>query len=73
MSLPDQRERVGSKGVKGVSRLVEVGLDVAHQADRVHEIDYPADDTLRADDIRANQEVIENGLKMLGKMFGGKK
>ena len=33
---------------------------LAYGLDRVREIDYPADDTLRADDIRNNQEVIEN-------------
>ncbi len=33
---------------------------LAYGLDRVREIDYPADDTLRADDVRNNQEVIEN-------------
>ena len=33
---------------------------LAYGLDRVREIDYPADDTLRADDIRNNQEIVEN-------------
>ncbi len=33
---------------------------LAYGLDRIREIDYPADDTLRAEDIRDNQEVVEN-------------
>ena len=33
---------------------------LAYGLDRVREIDYAADDTLRADDIREHQEVVEN-------------
>ncbi len=33
---------------------------LAYGLDQVRNVDYPADDTLRADDIRANQKVIDN-------------
>lgn len=33
---------------------------LAYGLDQVREVDYPADDTLRADDVRDNQHVIEN-------------
>jgi uncharacterized protein len=33
---------------------------LAFGLDRIREVDYPADDTLRVDDIRNNQQVIEN-------------
>ncbi|MEX0680707.1 MAG: UPF0182 family protein [Balneolales bacterium] len=42
-----------------IERNIEM-TRLSYGFDRIREIDYPADDTLRADDIRNNQNVIEN-------------
>ena len=58
-----QQFRVAPNELEVERPFIEHNINMTRLAfgiDRVREVDYPADDTLRFDDIRNNQEVIEN-------------